>query len=178
MVLIGATSARTADVAYQILVSLCSYTIVILIGFFTATGLLYARYFGEDGKWVERSGFKPLGGPTAAIFYATITLFLLIASFVKPGEGSPLLTEVKWFVVPTIGLSFLVLGYLYYLILQYIVPRFFKVGKVLVADREAVIIREKGEYVQYLELVDAAWEARSGPTGNDDPEMHRVSIVN
>lgn len=174
MILIGATSARTADIAYQILVSLYSYTVVILVGLFTAGGLLYIRYFGEDGKWVERSGFKPLGGPTAAIIYTAITSFLIVAPFVKPGHGSPFLTEVKWYVIPTVGLSFLVLGYLYYLGLRYIVPRYFKVGKVLVADREAVIIREKGEYVQYLEIVDATWEARSGPR---DLEMHRVSVV-
>ena len=63
--------------------------------------------------------------------------------------------------------------------MQYIVPRFFKVGKVLVADREAVIIREKGEYVQFLEIVDATWEARSGPTSQgSDLEMHRVNVVN
>lgn len=164
--------------AYQILVSLYSYTIVILIGFFTASGLLYVRYFGEDGKWVERSGFKPWGGPTAAIVYTGICSFLLVAPFVKPGDGSPFLTEVKWFIIPTVGLCFLPLGYIYYLGLRYLVPRYFKVGKVLVADREAVIIREKGEYVQYLEIVDATWEARSGPMDIEDLEMHRVSMAN
>ena len=48
----------------------------------------------------------------------------------------------------------------------------------LVADREAVIIREKGECVQYLKIVDATWEARSGPTSNGDLEMRRVNVVN
>ena len=178
MILIGATSARAPDVAYQILVSLYAYTIVIIIGLFTAGGLLYVRYFGEEGSWVERSGFKPLGGPTAAIIYVAIMSFLIVAPFVKPGAGSPFLTEVKWFVIPTVGLGFLVLGYLYYLGLRYVVPRYFKKNKVLVTDREAVIIREKGEYVQYLEIVDASWESRSGPASNGDLEMHRVSVAN
>ena len=170
MILIGATSARGAGVAYQILVSLYSYTVVILLGFFTASGLLYARFFREDGEWVQRSGFKPWGGPTAAIVYSATCAFLLAASFAPPKEGSPYLTEVKWFVVPTVGLSFLVLGYAYYLGLEYVVPRFFQKGKMLVAYREAVIVKEFGEYVQYLEIVDASWEARTDEGYKEDVE--------
>lgn len=174
MILIGATSARTAEIAYQILVSLYAYTIVILIGFFTAGGLLYMRFFGDDGQWVEQSGFKPWGGPTAAILYTAMTAFFLVAQFVPPKTGSPFLFEVKWFVIPTVGLSFLVLGYIYYLGLMYMVPRYFKKGKMLVADREAIIVRENGEYVQYAEIVDATWEARSAPTGKE-AELRRYS---
>lgn len=159
MILIGATSAKAPDLAYRILVSLYAYTIVIMIGLFTATGLLYARFFCEEGEWVQRSGFKPWGGPTAAILYSAICAFLLVASFVPPKAGSPFLTKVKWFVIPTVGLSFLVLGYIYYLALIYAIPPLFKKGKMLYADRKAIIVREIGEYVQYLEIVDAAWEA-------------------
>ena len=158
MILIGSTSSRAPTVAYGILISLYAYVIVILIGLFTSLGLLYARYFGEDGKWVSRSGFKPLGGPSAAIIYAAICAFLLFATFVPPSKGSPFLSEVKWFVVPTVGLSFLLLGYAYYAVLVHVVPRFFTKRKMLVADREAVIVRENGEYVQFLEIVEAAWE--------------------
>ena len=178
MLLIGSTSGRSADVAYQILVSLYAYTIVVLIGLFTASGLLYVRFFSERGEWVQQSGFKPWGGPTAAIIYTAICLFLLIAAFVPPNQGSPFLTQIKWFVIPTVGLSFLVLGYLYYIGLMYVVPRFFMKRKTLVADREAVIIRENGEYVQYLEIVDAAWEVTSEGMHGRDVEMHRVNLVN
>ena len=182
MILIGATSARSATVAYQILVSLYAYTIVILVGCFTAIGLLYVRLFGEGGKWVARSGFKPWGGPTAAIIYTCLCLFLLFATFVPPGQGSPFLNEVKWFVIPTIGLSFLLFGYAYYLGLMYAVPRLFMKGKTLASVREAVIVREKGEYVQFLEIVDASWEVE--PEGGRmseelrDWEVGRVNVVN
>ena len=178
MILIGATSGRTADVAYQILVSLYSYTIVNLLGFFTAGGLLYARFFLEDGEWVQRSGFKPWGGPTAAIVYTAICAFLLVASFVPPSEGSPFLIEVKWYIIPTVGLGFLVLGYLYYLGLIHVVSRLFKKGKVLIADREAIIVRELGEYVQYLEIVNASWEARTDETERVNGEMRRMTVLN
>jgi amino acid permease len=177
MILIGATSAKAANVAYQILVSLYAYTIVILVGFFTAGGLLYARQYCEKDEWVDRSGFKPWGGPTAAIVYLATCGFLLAASFVPPKEGSPFLTEIRWFVIPTVGLSFLVLGYVYYLGLIYIVPRLFEKGKILVADREAVIVRENGEYVQYLEIVDTSWEVGSHSKDNGDVEMHRMTVL-
>ena len=159
MILIGATSARAPVIAYQILVSLYAYTVVIMLGFFTATGLLYARSFCEGGEWIQRSGFRPWGGPTAAIIYSAICAFLLAASFVPPKEGSPFLTQVKWFVVPTVGLSFLVLGYMYYVGLTYVVPPLFQKGKTLKAHREAIIVREKGAYVQHSEIVDTSWEA-------------------
>ena len=177
MILIGATSAKAPDIAYQILVSLYAYTIVIMMGLFTATGLLYARFFCEEGEWVQRSGFKPWGGPTAAILYSAICAFLLIASFVPPKAGSPFLTKVKWFVIPTVGLSFLVLGYVYYLGLIYVIPPLFKKGKMLFADRKAIIVRENGEYVQYLEIVDTAWEAGEAPTDNWDTEMRRMTVL-
>ncbi len=177
MILIGATSAKAPDLAYQILVSLYAYTIVIIIGLFTATGLLFARYFREEGEWVQRSGFKPWGGPTAAILYSAICAFLLVASFVPPKAGSPFLTKVKWFVIPTVGLSFLVLGYIYYLGLIYLIPPLFKKGKMLYADRKAIIVRENGEYVQYLEIVDTAWEAGEDSTDNWNTEMRRMTVL-
>ena len=176
MILIGATSARAPVIAYQILVSLYAYTVVIIVGFFTATGLLYARFFCEEGEWIKLSGFKPWGGPTAAIIYSAICAFLLAASFVPPKEGSPFLTQVKWFVIPTVGLSFLVLGYVYYLGLTYVVPPLFKKGKMLYADREAIIVRENGEYVQYLEIVDTAWEAGEDLRNSRNMELPRVTV--
>lgn len=174
MILIGATSVRSADVAYQILVALYSYTVVIFIGFFTASGLLYVRYFRERGQWMAESGFKPWGGPAAAIIYTMICAFLIVAPFLPPNKGSPFLTEVPWFVIPTVGVSFLLVGYIYYLLVRYAVPRFFMKNKELVAHREAVIVRENGEYVQYLEIVDASWEVRSPPTRAGVLETRRL----
>lgn len=158
MILIAATSGKAPGVAYQILVSLYSYTIVLMVGFFVGAGLLYARFYCEDGQWVQRSGFKPWGGPTAAVLYTSVCAFLLAAAFVPPKTGSPFLTEVKWFIVPTIGLSMLLVGFVYYCGIRYFIPRFIKHGRRLFADREAVIVFENGEYTQYLEIIDTSWE--------------------
>lgn len=69
MILIACTSFNAPAIAYQVLVSLYSYTLVLLVGLFVTCGLLYLRY-NKHENWVATSGFKPLGGPLAAIFYA------------------------------------------------------------------------------------------------------------
>ena len=177
MLLIGATSGKPPAIAYQVLVALYAYNIVLLVGFFVACGLLYARYFGDNGEWKSMAGFKPLGGPTAAICYALICGFLLVASWVPPSNGSPYLTQVRWFIVPTVGLSILLLGYIYYLVLVHVIPRTIKKGKQLVATRNAVIVRQDDEYVQYLEIVDAAWVATEGAARHDDMNPTMVTVV-
>lgn len=72
MILIGCTSARAPAIAYQILISLYSYTLVVLVGILVACGLLYVRY-DEGREWINPSDpteFRPWGGPSAAIIYA------------------------------------------------------------------------------------------------------------
>ena len=185
MVLIASTSSLTPTVAYATLVPLCSYTVVILVAFFVASGLLHLRYFSDERHtWASRAGFKPWGGPTAAIIYTVVSAFLLVANFVPPRPDSPFAkakTGVEWYVVPTVGWGMLVLGLVYYLIFKNVYPRYFRDGKVLVVDREAVIVHEDDEYVQALEIVDFSWQARMGPGSNWDAgnevEMQTVSVL-
>ena len=180
MVMIASTSSTTPDVAYTVLVWLYTYTVDVLIGFFVASGLLYLRYFGERKEWTANSGFKPWGGPTAAIIYTAVCAYLLAAAFVPPTSGSPFAkstTGIEWYTVPTVGLGSLVLVFVYYLIFKHVYPPLLRGKKVLVVEREAVIVHEHGEYVQALEIVDASWEARPGPGSNDDAEMLSVSMM-
>ena len=185
MVLIASTSPLIPTVAYAVLVPLYGYTVVILVAFFVASGLLYLRYFSDERHiWTNRVGFKPWGGPTAAIIYTAVSAFLLIASFIPPWSSSPFAkakTRVEWYVVPTVGWGMLLLGLVYYLVFKHVYPRYFKGGKVLVVDREAVIVYEDGEYSQALEIVDFSWEARSGPGSNwdvsNEAEVKTVNVV-
>lgn len=178
--MIAATASTTPGTAYTILVSLYAYTVVTLLGLFVSGGLLYLRFFApERREWITKSGFKPWGGPTAAMVYAAVCAFLIAARFIPPASGSPFaqaITGVQWYIVPTAGLASMVLGILYYLGFQYIYPPLFKDGKILIVDREAVIVREHGEYIQALEVVDTSWERRSGP-GSNEVEMQTVSVV-
>lgn len=165
MIMIAATSSTTPDLAYTVLVSIYSYVVLILVRFFVATGLLYLRY-SEGESWLSSRGFKPWGGPTAALIYSFAFGFLLVTFFIPPTAGSPFSKEsrgIDWYIVPCVGLGFLALGYLYYLCFAYLIPRIRK--EVLVVERQAVIVKEKGEWVQALEVVEAIWVARSGPAG-------------
>ncbi|KAI4196732.1 MAG: hypothetical protein LQ350_006378 [Teloschistes chrysophthalmus] len=180
MVMIGATSPTAPATAYTILISLYSYSVVTLLGFFVSGGLLYLRLFSrERHEWKSKSGFKPWGGATAAMIYTATCLFLVAARFIPPSSRSPFAfgnTGVQWYIIPTVGLASFVLGIMYYLGFEYIYPPLFKDGKVLIVDREAVIVREHGEYVQALEVVDASWERKSGP-GSNDTEMQKVTVA-
>lgn len=68
VLLIAFTSANSPSVAYTVLVALYSYTLVIIVGFLVAAGLLYLR-FSKREEWKANAGFLPWGGPTAAIIY-------------------------------------------------------------------------------------------------------------
>ncbi|KAL6716587.1 hypothetical protein ACLMJK_006154 [Lecanora helva] len=175
MIMIGATSSRLPRVSYTLLVSLYSYSVVVMVGFFVAAGLLYLRY-SEGKEWTNSAGFHPWGGPTAAIIYATVCAFILVAAWIPPTADSPFAhsqTGIYWYTVPTVGLVALSMGYLYYIGLHYIVPRMKK--RVLVVEREAVLVKEKGEWVQAVELVEASWEAR-GPKNNTNFDTERITV--
>lgn len=176
MLMIAATSSTAPDIAYTVLVSVYSYVVLILVRWFVATGLLYLR-LREGKSWLSSRGFKPWGGPTAALIYSSVFGFLLIAFFIPPAAGSPFTKEsrgIDWYIVPCIGLGFLALGYVYYLCFAYVIPRIRK--EVLNVERQAVIVKEKGEWVQALEVVEATWVARSGPV--DFPEQGDSKVVN
>ncbi|KAI9699148.1 MAG: hypothetical protein M1836_003338 [Candelina mexicana] len=168
MVMIGASSSTTSDVSYTILVSLYSYAIVILVGFFVAGGLLYLRFASDERRtWVPNAGFKPWGGPTAAIIYTLVCAFMIVTAFLPPSVGSVFhksKTQPEWWIVPTVGLAILALGYFYYLLFAYAVPRIKK--QRLFVERKATIVRDHGEWVQAVERVEAVWVAREGPMDN------------
>lgn len=179
MLMIAATSSTIPDTAYTILVSLYGYAAIVLIGLFVAGGLLWLRFFSKD--WSSTAGFKPWGGPTAAIIYTLVCAFLLCAAYIPPSSSSPFAkanTGVAWYIVPTAGLASAVLGVMYYLGFKYVYPPVFKDGRILIVDREALIVREHAEYVQALEHVEANWERRTGPGSNEGAkEMQRVEVV-
>lgn len=168
MILIGATSGTIPAVAYTTLVSLYSYAVVVIVGFFVASGLLYLRLIHPDRAfWKKNAGFNFLG-PTAPIIYSLTCTFLIIAAFLPPSVSSPFhrsKTQPEWYIVPTVGLAVFLLGYVYYLVFAYVIPKIRK--QVLVVEREAVIVKEKGEWVQAIELVYADWGPRSGPAAAD-----------
>ncbi|KAL8663323.1 MAG: hypothetical protein Q9202_003959 [Teloschistes flavicans] len=161
MLLIASTAGLAPADAYQVLVSLYFYCIVAMGGFLTASGLLYLRWF-KGKEWTDNVGFKPWGGPAAAIFLSLTYGFLLVAVFVPPSANSPFSHDYQWYAIPVVGLCSAVVGYIYYLGFTKLYPRLRQ--QVLVVEREPIIVRQggkpNGEWVQILEIIDFWWSAR------------------
>lgn len=163
-ILVAATSSTSTAIAYLVLVLLYCYTLVIIVGFFVAGGVLYLRFTKRE-EWTDNLGFKPWGGPTAAIIYSCTCAFMIVGVFVTPRETSPysyVTTGVRHYIVPAVGLGTLVVGYTYYLVFAKLIPRWRK--ETLVVEREPIIVRQggeqNGEWVQILEVVEFWWAAR------------------
>ncbi|MCJ1296537.1 hypothetical protein MMC34_008103 [Xylographa carneopallida] len=159
VLLIAWTSGQTTAVAYQILINLYTYVIMLLVSFFVSTGLLYLRWRNPQA-WKEMSAnFHPWGGPIAAILVSIVSAFLLVVAFIPPADDSPFAfaaQNFEWYIIPTVGLGGLLLGCAYFIIFRYIVPRV--KGKQLVVERVPIIVSDDhGGWVQKHEIVKFLW---------------------
>jgi len=162
--------------AYSALVSLYSYTIVTLLGFWVSTGLLGIKLRRGKWHWQERRRYRPWLSPVHAIIYSLATAFMLITAFVPPSLGSPFhssMTGFEWYIVPAIGLSAPLWGMAWYcglLIYQRITDH------QLVVNRTPFWMKDPdypSEYIQQAEIIDHTWQItprRGLQSGFDDPE--------
>ncbi|MCJ1313553.1 hypothetical protein MMC25_007232 [Agyrium rufum] len=160
--LIAVTSMLTAEIAYNFLVSLYSYVIIVMMGFLVATGLLYLK-FSNHRLWAEKAAFKPWGGSTAAFVYSISCCFLLITAFLRPSDSSYYsyrYQHIEWFLIPTIGLSTLTWGVIWFGGLQFVMWRR---GQQLIVTRVPYIEQdeEDGEWVMRSEVIDHAWQSNT-----------------
>jgi amino acid transporter len=146
--------------AYSALVTLYTYTIVGLLGFWVSAGLLYINLSRGKWHWKEKRRFKPWLSPLQPAVYALTSAFMLVTAFIPPRSGSPFhrsVTGISWYIIPTIGLSGPLWGVLYYWgLLTYQ----WKIGKQLEVSRRAYCERDPDcpdEYVQRAEIIDHTW---------------------
>ena len=149
--------------AYSILVNLYSYTIIIIVGVWVSFGLLLTKLRTAKFHWKDRRRYRPPISPAHAIVYFLACCFVLICALLPPSSGSPYapkVTGLKWYIVPTIGLSSPLWGVLwYYGLLAY--ERWIKWE--LIVDREPYWIPDPDnaeEYVQRAEVVTHRWKPR------------------
>ncbi|MCJ1391150.1 hypothetical protein MMC18_004012 [Xylographa bjoerkii] len=159
VLLIAWTSGQTTAVAYQILIDLYTYVVMLVMSFFVATGLLYLKW-RDPQAWKEMSvNFRPWGGPVAALLVSVVTAFLLVVAFVPPAADSPFSLSAQgfeWYIIPTVGLGGLLLGVAYFIVFRYIVPRV--KGEKLVVERVPIIVSDgHGGWVQQHEIVKFQW---------------------
>ncbi|KAK4506042.1 hypothetical protein PRZ48_004007 [Zasmidium cellare] len=147
--------------SYSILVSLYSYTIILVLGCWVSVGLLLTK-LRKRFDWQETRRYRPWLSPVHAIVYAIATAFMLVAAFAPTKRGSPFdqsATGIPWYLVPAIGITGPFWGIMYYWA--------FLVYEAKIKGRELVVTRQAywkpdphcpGEYIQIAEKIDHTWE--------------------
>jgi hypothetical protein len=165
--LIAITSFLKPRIAYNVLMSLYAYVLVLLIGFFVSGGLLLL-HFNPGRDWANKANFRPFGKyPVHAAIYFLVCGFLLVATFAPPDTTSSFSTKstgVTWYIVPVIGISTLSWGVMWWLGLQVMS---WKWQRTLEVTRVANIVPDaddEGQYIQVAEVVDHAWLVRKAPS--------------
>jgi amino acid transporter len=163
--LILVTIPAKPTTAYNILVSLYSYTIIVLVGAWVSFGLILTKLQTEKFRWRQRRRYRPLISPLHAIIYFSACSFVLVSAFIPPSSGSPYapkLAGIQWYIIPTIGLSSPLWGLLWY----YGFMGYQKwSGWDLQVDRTAFWMKDPDnpdEYVQRAEVVTHFWTPRAG----------------
>ncbi|KAL9069583.1 MAG: hypothetical protein Q9157_006111 [Trypethelium eluteriae] len=180
--LILVTVGLKSQAQYNFLSAIYSYVLVNILGSLVSGSLLYLKldsYFrGENGNnWTAKAGatgFIPRISPIHAIVYFVANTFMIFASFVKPSKDSAYTSSKQgypWYVLPTVGLSCLLLGVAWWTGLKGVE---WHRRRTLVVSRTPYIERvSEGEYVQKAELVEHEWIPDT--IGDSDSERANVS---
>lgn len=83
--------------------------------------------------------------PSHLRLISLVCAFLIVATFVKPAGSSDQTSGTKWYIVPTVGLSSLLLGVIYFSGLHCVM--WYK-GRQLAVERWPIIVMDRhGEYI-------------------------------
>lgn len=163
LILIAVTAKLSPDEAYTVLVSLYCYSIILLNGFLVSGGLLLLK-FTPSRRWAASANIKFWVDPLHAVVYFVTCGFLLFTAFKQPEFNfSP---ELRWWIIPSIGLSSLTWGTIWWLGLHLVM---LKRMKELVVNRFTLVVPDPdcpGEYLQDSEVIRREWHVKI----NDDRE--------
>ncbi|UJO20152.1 High-affinity methionine permease [Fulvia fulva] len=166
---------------YSILISLYSYTIILVLGFWVSFGLVMTKFRKSQWHWQERRRSRPWLSPAHAIIYCIATAFMLVAAFVPSQRGSPFhesVTGLPWYLIPAIGITGPFWGLLWY--------GGFRLYESKMRCRQLVVTREAywardpgcpGEYVQLAEIIDHTWEVATREDMSDEFEKPRTALL-
>jgi hypothetical protein len=106
--------------------------------------------------------------PSHLRLISLVCAFLIVAAFVKSaGSSDQIASGTQWYIVPTVGLSSLLLGVIYFSGLHCVM--WYK-GRQLVVERWPIIVMDRdGEYIQTKEIVDFEWEVHQ-----ERPKEHEM----
>jgi amino acid transporter len=159
--LVGVTAMLPPATSFTVLIELYSYVVRVLVPMAVSGGLLYLK-FSRSMDWSSKANFKM---PSVHVILYFLTLaFLAVVLFVKPPAASPFTDaagHVKWFIVPSIGVSALAWGLTWFWGLKLVL---WSKGRVLIVTRTPVIVEDEGgQWVQKAELVEHELHTRRRP---------------
>lgn len=165
VVLVLVTVPLAPATQYSFLTSLYSYVNLTIVGFLVSTGLLYLKldsFFrgGTKGrKWNSKVQYLPWLSPVHVVVFFCATSFFLCASFVPPMEDSTFSFNIigyPWYIVPTIGISSLLWGVVWWFGIKGLEWQRWR--KLIVTRTPYVVQDQDGHYVQKAELVEHEWQ--------------------
>jgi len=152
--LIAFTAMVDPAIAYSVLVTLYSYVIVTLNGFFTSLGLLYLKMHKQNRDWTNPN-FNPRFGAVYAAVYFVACGVMLFTAFAPPSESSPYsytATSIKWYLLPAIGLSVPLWGAMWYLGLRLVM--FLRVLELVVERNPTTALADEDMPDQYIVTIE------------------------
>ncbi|KAK6532178.1 hypothetical protein TWF694_003338 [Orbilia ellipsospora] len=170
--------APPEQIGYQLFTRMYTYMIQACFGAILGGGLLYLRYIkplsNRNFEWKElaKREFRWSNSIFPFIYFLSTT-FLVVAPFIQHGDaGDSKISQsssLKWFIFPTVCLSLFGVGTIYWFILAFIVPWWFKVELFRHRDAE---LNSKGNLE--WEGVKAKWisvGAHHSSVQDEDPEL-------
>ncbi|KAH6680931.1 amino acid permease-domain-containing protein [Halenospora varia] len=166
--LIAFTAKMDPTRAYFVIVGIYIYAVRLLVGVFVSGGLLILK-LTPSRNWKDEANIKLWSDPLHIVLFFVTDLFLLGAAFVKPGDGSPWSyknAHVQWFIAPTIGLSTLIWGVIWYWGLHGVM---LKKVKTLIVTRRVLAVKDRdvpGQWIQKGEIVTHEWHVNIPDSGS------------
>jgi hypothetical protein len=162
--------------AYGIVVNIYSYTVVAVLGFAIAMGMLKLRFSSRE-RWRQKSTFNPYISVASAFILAIGSAYPIVASWIPPKQTR---LAIPWFTAPTAAWSILCFGLVWYVGFNLYASRLlrkygleFQVQKMPMLENDP---QPDGPPVQIHETVYLAWVAKEY-AGHPETEIgeHRRS---
>lgn len=148
--------------AYPLLVEIYTYPIDAMVAICLSFGMIWMRS-RETDEWNTYSTVNRWFSLITAIIVFVANAFPVAALWIP--ESAPG-SSIPWYIVPTIGWTLVLAGFIYYMVFRFAVPLFLG-GAILEVKRDPVIgIDNEGHFVQHGEMVYQKW---SVPEDEDIP---------
>lgn len=158
LLLILVTIPGSTSDSYRIIVNVYSFVVDALFGCAIGLGILVLR-LNKRAHWSQKSRSNKYVSFLTALVFTLANFFPLVAVWIQPDGISQISLPIKWWATGTIGMGLLGLALLYWLMLNYVVPRI--LGRDLEVERESQFKKDHGYWVVWHEVTSVNWRTTS-----------------